>query len=243
MRTASTRLGIADASNLAIAILRKYNENEKFQTYPYLKTNADELSKESKALTLSYMQPRVKSTLESADKDRLNDFKAIKAHITSALYSRDSKKQEAAKKLKVIVDSYKGLSRETYAIKTARIKSLIEDFEREAIASYIEQIDEFSLYLDDLKAHQLAFEKAHDDFQSTKQSKLENASDVKQRVISIINTKILRFLEFKADEEPDTFKEFYDFVESEIAIANATLNKKILQKKEDATTSQTQPTA
>ena len=226
MKGASQRLSIPITSNLAIALVRKGGENEKFLKNEYFKSILDTMKSDSNALTAAYKQPRVAKNLEQADNARMNDIKAIRAHIKSALYSKDEAKKNAAKQLTAILDNYKGLSKGRMSKKTADINSLLADFEKEEVAASIELINELSLYIEDLRADEVAFEKQDDAHVDMSNAKGETASVIKTRILSLINGKFLAFVDVMADMEKGDYLDYARFVEKEIIAANNTLVKK-----------------
>jgi len=235
MKDVALRLSIPTTSNLAIALVRKYNENESFTQQEYFKGLMDTLKADSDALTAAYKQPRVAKNLEKADNARMDDIKAIRAHINSALYSRDEAKKNAAQELNAILINYKGIAKGRLSKKTADINSLLADFEKESLASSIALIDELSEYINDLKADEMAFEKQDDVHVDMSNAKGETATKIKVRIINFINDKLISFVKVMADMQKGDYIDYAKFVEKEILAANSTVAKKKDSKQDEQT--------
>ena len=153
----------------------------------------------STTLQLSQAISRIKaeSILEEKDELRDNKVRAVKYIVLGFMQHPDTAISSAAKKVDAVFEHY-GLDivYESYATESSLIKSLVGDFETTEIKAAIALLPGLTQIVDDLKAAQAGFEEAQLSFQNEKaaEGNKENATAVKQKVLSIINDKIVIYL-------------------------------------------------
>ncbi len=151
------------------------------------------------SIKLSQAIKRIKaeSSLEEKDELRDNKLRAVNYVVLGFIHHPDETISSAAKKVDAVFDHY-GLNiiNESYATESSFIKSLLGDFDSPEIQIAIAAMPGLPQIVDDLKAAQTGFEEAELLFQNekAKEGSQENATEVKQTVLSLINDKLVTYL-------------------------------------------------
>ena len=140
---------------------------------------------------------KAESILEEKDEQRDNKVRAVYYIVLGFMQHPDAAISSAAKKVDAVFEHY-GMSivSESYATESSLIKSMLGDFDSPEIKAAIALLPGLTQIVDDLKAAQAAFEEAQLSFQNEKavEGNKENATAIKQKVLSIINDKIVIYL-------------------------------------------------
>ncbi len=155
------------------------------------------LKSENIQLSKAIKRMKAESDLEEKDEQRDNKVRAINYIVIGFIHHSDSAISSAAEKVNTVFEHYGiDIIYESYASETSLIKSLLTDFAVPDIQTAITALPGLSQMVVDLRTAQTAFEAAQLLFQNEKaaEGSEENATELKKKVISVINDKLVVYL-------------------------------------------------
>ena len=164
---------------------------------PYLAGVMSDLKFESGSLTMAVKRMKAESQLEEADAKRDAGVRAINYLIRGYAYHPDKNVNEAAIKAGEIFDHYgMEIIKESYAVESSLIDSMLEDFAKPEMQTVIDTLTGLRQLIDELNTSQEEFEAASLTYEQEKsvEGNLESATKIKKKVVSIINDKIVVYL-------------------------------------------------
>lgn len=218
---------IAELGTLSQAIGVRYDENlSKIGEDRILDALMANEKKESNALISS--MNRTKSASSLVEKDSARD-EALSALIDMAkaytLLGTASQKQTAVK-VCALLDKYKGIAHLNNATESAKIASLLEDLDKEGNKEAVEALPNLAEAVAAVRAAEadfLAGVKAQED---EKLGLGDNASAVKKRLVSLLNDKLIAYLNIASE----LFAENYGAFAEQVSLAVNKSNSVVTQR-------------
>lgn len=222
---------IAELGTLAQAIGARYDENAaKIGEDRILSALMANEKKESTAL-ISAMN-RTKSASSLVEKDNARD-EAISALFDMAkaytLLGTASQKPTAVK-VCALLDKYKGIAHLNNATESAKIASLLEDLDKEGNKEAVEELPNLAEAVAAVKSAEEAFLAAVKAQEDEKLGLGDNASAVKKRLVSLLNDKLIAYVNIASD----VFAENYGAFSEQVALAVSKSNSVVTQRAKKA---------
>ena len=164
---------------------------------PYLAGVLGELKTGSGNLTLAVKRMKAESKLEEADAQRDEKVRSIYYLIQGYKYHPDKQISSAAVIVGKVFDNYgMDIIKESYAVESSHIESMLKDFEKPKIQVAVNALPGLRQLIVELSTTQAEFEAASVAYEEEKsvEGELESATKIKQQVVSIINDKLVNYL-------------------------------------------------
>lgn len=231
MNKINAKIRIADLDGLSDSIVRIYKADSAVQSDAFLKGAFSELETLSAQITTAILQDKTVSTLDEADSARDEVLRNLGAVLAGYASFPVADKKAAGIFLKSIYDKYikAGIIKAAYNAESSMIESLIGDFSGAEALANIEKLDGIDVLLEQLRSAQDSFTAANDDYVKSVASKGVSATSLKKPLLSVMNDKIVSYLNLMQGNE--ALAEFSKSVEKEISRVNDSLQKKEKSKK------------
>ena len=199
------------------------------QTDPYLVSTFNNLSSKTEWLTSAVRRTTAESQLEPKDEKRDNDARSLYYLISGFTHHPDPVIKAAAVKLAKLFDNY-GLkmTEESYATESALISSLLMELGNEAYQEAIAALSGCAALIQALQNSQEDFEitRVTWEREKGKAGALENATELKKEVVSIINEKLVVYLRAMQQVNPEMYGEFVNTITIIIAENNEAVKRR-----------------
>ena len=228
MNKVKSTIRITEVDGLSDSIIRIFGADTKAQEDDFLKSQIAELTTLSDAITAAILQDRAVSNLDDADSRRDEAIKNLGALLSGyAVFPLEDKKA-AALGLKAIYDKYakSGILSASYVSESSMIESLLKDLSSAEAMASIEKLDGIAEMVSAIRAAQDDFTAANDAFVKAEGSKGASASSYKKPILSVINDKIVPYLNTMAIVGNAAVADFAKGVETEITRVNETVAKR-----------------
>lgn len=177
-------------------IISEYEKNE-FGSDEYLASVFGLLKAASDRLTTAVKRIKAESALEEKDEIRDSKVRALNYFVMGSRYNPDMQISGAAEAAGKIFDHY-GMEviKESYAVESSLIESLLEEFMKPEMQAQAALLPGLNRLLNDLRTAQTDFEAASLAYENEKavEGNLENATEIKKEVVSLINDNIVVYL-------------------------------------------------
>jgi Family of unknown function (DUF6261) len=192
----ATNVRVTELNSVADIIITEYKKAN-ISSDAFLTGIIEELQALNAKLTEAINRIKAESNL--AEKDELRDSKvrAVNYLTKGFVHHPDITINTAAKIIDEVIYHYGiKLVKESYATESSLIESLLIDLSNADLQASIALLPGLSELIDQLRAAQTIFEEAQVIFEKEKaeEGNKENASDIKQKVIVIINEKLIVYL-------------------------------------------------
>ncbi len=219
----------SELAGTATNILEAYSDFETTEDAT-LQEILDELAEASGLLVTAIEQNKNLSKLEGFDEKRDQAFKAIYHYLRGCTFMSVGVPQEAACQLFPIIEKY-GLSMTSlsYNEQTGKMNSLIEELNEQE--SNINKMVNLSTMFSTLKSTQNDFQKAYANYLSRigEGKNKQSASNIKPKVLKIINEKLITYLRSQALFKPEIYMVFA----IEVATAIEKTNRNIKERRSE----------
>ena len=214
MNKVNAKIRIADLDGLSDSIVRIYKADSAVQTDAFLKGAFSELEALSAQITTAILQDKTVSRLDEADSARDEALRSLGAVIAGYASFPIAEKKAAGTFLKAIYDKYikAGIIKASYNAESSMIESLLE------------KLDGIEALLANIRSAQDSFAAANDEYVKSASSKGASATSLKKPLLSVINDKIVPYLNLMQANE--TLAEFSKSIEKEISRVNDSLQKR-----------------
>lgn len=228
MNKLNAKARITEVDGFSDAVIRIFGADAKAQEDAFLKSQIAELTVLSDAITAAILQDKAVSNLDEADSSRDEAIKNLGALLSGYAVFPLEEKKAAALSLKAVYDKYakSGILSASYISESSMIESLLGDFSSEEAVASIEKLDGISEMVAAVRAAQDDFTAANDAFVKAEGSRGASASSYKKPILSVINDKIVPYLNTMAVVGNTAVAEFARGVESEISRVNETVAKR-----------------
>ncbi len=226
MNKLKTAIRVTELDGLSDTLVRVFKGDTEAQKDAFLKATMAELESLSAKITTAILQDKALSALEEADDARDEAVRSLGAVLAGYAAFPIAAKKEAALPLKTVYDKYSkaGIMRANYTSESSMIESLLEDLAAPALAANIAALDGVSETVAAIRATQDAFTKANDEYVAAKSDKSATASSFKKPMISLVNEKIVPYLDAMAIAQNANCVAFARAAEEEIKRINSTIS-------------------
>lgn len=228
MNKLKTAIRNAEVDGLSDSIIRSFKADEKAQSDSFLKPALEELENLSDKITTAILQDKTLSTLDSADSTRDDAVKTLGTILAAYAVFPIASKKELSAPLKAIYDKYAkaGITAANYTSESSLIESMLQDFSADSLAENIKALEGITEAIDSIKSAQAAFTKANDDYVKASSSKGASASSYNKPIVSLINDRIVPYLNAMVIAQNENCIGFAKTVEAEINRVNEAISKR-----------------
>ena len=228
MRKVSYNLRVTEIATVTGNLIRQYQWDPNVQTDAFIKKIIDELDELSGRLTESIQRDTTKLGLDEADgvrDDVIRDLGTLLEGYTAIPF--DDQK-EAAYALKAVYDKYgKRMASEPFAVESALIESMLVDFGTPITLAAVSTLPGVAELSARLRSAQDAFNTASDrQTEANAGDKLPCATEIKKSLLSLLNERLIPYLNTMMMVNPDGLGTFARQVEVEIDRANDTVARR-----------------
>lgn len=232
MRNLRSQIRNAEVDGLSDTLTRLFKADLKAQTDAFLKATMAELETLSEKITTAILQDKTLSTLESADSARDEAIKTLGTVLAAYAVFPIASKKELVAPLKAIWDKYAkaGITTANYTSESSLVESMLEDFTADSLAENIANLEGVAEAITAIRAAQDEFTKANDEYVKASANKGASASSYNKPIVSLINDKLVPYLNAMVIAGNENCAEFAKAVEAEIERANAVVAKRGCKK-------------
>ncbi len=228
MNKLNAKARITEVDGLSDSVIRIFGADAKAQEDAFLKSQIAQLATLSDAITAAILQDKAVSNLDEADSRRDEAIKNLGVLLSGYAVFPLEEKKAAALGLKAVYDKYakSGILSASYISESSMIESLLGDFSSAEAKANIEKLDGISEMVAAIRAAQDDFTAANDAFVKAEGSKGASASSYKKPILSVINDKIVPYLNTMAVVGNTAVADFAKGVETEITRVNENIAKR-----------------
>ena len=228
MNKLTARARITEVDGFSDSIIRIFGADTKAQEDTFLKGQIAELTTLSDAITEAILKDKAVSNLDEADSKRDEAIKNLGALLSGYAVFPLEEKKAAALGLKAIYDKYakSGILSASYVSESSMIESLLKDLSSAEAMASIEKLDGIAEMVAAIRSAQDDFTAANDAFVKAEGSKGASASSYKKPILSVINDKIVPYLNTMAIVGNAAVADFTKGVETEISRVNENIAKR-----------------
>lgn len=225
MNKLNAKARIAEVDGFSDTLVRLYKASEAAQSDAFLKGAVAELETLSARITDAILKDKAVSNLDEADSARDEAVRNLGAVLAGYSVFPVEEKKAAAVFLKAIYDKYQkaGILNAAYTAESSMIESMLGDFAAAQAAAEIEKLDGVQALIDKIRSAQDAFTSANDSYMKAQSEKGESASSLKKPILSLVNDKIVPYLNTMSMVGNASLAEFTKGVGAEINRLNATV--------------------
>ncbi len=235
MKKLRGRIRNAEADGLSDTLVRLFRADARAQADAFLTATMARLETLSRQITTATMQDKAVSTLRAADSARDEAIRTLGAILAAYAVFPIAGKKERAAPLKAVYDKYAkaGITAANYTSESSLTESLLEDFAAEGLADSIGALEGVAESLAQIRERQDAFTAARDAYGAASAGKGATASSFNKPIVSLINERLIPYLDAMVLAENAGCMAFARNVEAEIGRMNETVAKRI-RKRADA---------
>ena len=228
MNKLKTAIRNAEVDGLSDSIIRNFKADEKAQSDSFLKSALEELEKLSALITTAILQDKTLSTLDSADSARDEAIKTLGTVLAAYAVFPIISKKELSAPLKAIYDKYAkaGITTANYTSESSMIESLLQDFSADSLAENIKGLEGVAEAIDSIRSAQNDFTRANDEYVKASSNKGASASSYNKPIVSLVNDKLVPYLNAMVIAGNANCIDFAKNVEAEINRANEAISKR-----------------
>ena len=217
-----------ELDGFADTIIRLFKDDTKAQTDAFLSSTIGELEKLSSQITTAILQDKILSTLEAADSTRDEAIKTLGAVLGGYAVFPIAGKKELAEPLKAIYDKYSkaGIITASYTGESSMIESMLEDFAAASVAENIKGLEGIAEAIAAIRTAQDDFTKANDEYLKASTNKGASATSLNKPIVSLVNEKLVPYLNAMVIAANANCTEFANNVETEIKRTNELIAKR-----------------
>ena len=228
MKNLRSQIRNAEVDGLSDTLTRLFKADLKAQTDAFLKATMAELETLSEKITTAILQDKTLSTLDAADSARDEAIKTLGTVLAAYAVFPIASKKELAVPLKAIWDKYAkaGITTANYTSESSLVESMLEDFAADSLVENIKGLEGVAEAISAIRATQDEFTKANDEYVKASANKGASASSYNKPIVSLINDKLVPYLNAMVIAGNENCAEFAKGVEAEIERANAVVAKR-----------------
>lgn len=228
MNKLKTAIRNTEVDGLSDTIIRNFKADEKAQNDAFLSSVLKELETLSDEITTAILQDKTLSTLDSADSARDEAVKTLGTILAAYAVFPIAGKKELSAPLKVIYDKYSkaGITAANYTSESSMIESMLQDFSAGSLAENIKGLEGVAEAIASIRSAQDDFAKANDDYVKAASNKGASASSYNKPIVSLVNDKLVPYLNAMVIASNENCIDFARSVEAEINRANDAISKR-----------------
>ena len=222
---------IAELADLGLSHAKTFDEcDERVKADEVLSLIIAEEKAEADALIAVTNKNKVQINLSSLDEARDSAISAARDLAFAFRALKDAEKKAAAEKISAIFGKYKGITRLSLANESGQIASLVLDLESEEVGEAAKKLDGMEDAIGDIKVAEAAFQAARHKSDGDISVSKETASDVKKRLLCVINSKLVPYLSVVSVVKADVFSTFTSQIAVSISRLNATVSQRLKKR-------------
>jgi hypothetical protein len=228
MNKLKTAIRNAEVDGLSDSIIHNFKADEKAQADTFLKSALEELETLLAQITTAILQNKTLSTLDSADNTRDEAVKTLGTVLAAYAVFPIASKKELSAPLKAIYDKYakSGITSANYTSESSMIESLLQDFAAETVAENIKALEGVAEAIASIRTAQDEFTKANDEYVKANSNKVVSASSFNKPIVSLVNDKLVSYLNAMVIAGNTNCMDFAKCVEAEINRVNDMIAKR-----------------
>ena len=223
-----TAIRLTELGGLVDTIIRDYTADEKVQVDPFVKSVVSDIDTKNSVFTIAILQDKTLSNLEAADAARDEALKTLGALLNAyAIFPIESKKTLAVP-LKAIYEKYvkAGILSANYTSESKMIESMLLDFAADNLSENIKGLEGVGEAINAIRSAQNIFTSRNDAYIAACTNRSAPASSYKKPLLSLVNDKLVPYLEAMLIAKNETCSDFARQVEKEINRMNDTVAKR-----------------
>ena len=228
MNKLKTAIRVTELDGLSDTLVRNFKADGKAAADAFVNATMAELETLSEKITTAILQDKTLSTLEAADAKRDEAIKTLGTVLSAYAVFPIASKKELAAPLKAVWDKYAkaGITSANYTSESSLVESMLGDLAAENLADSIKGLEGVSEAVAAIRTAQDEFTKANDEYVKASANKGASASAYKKPIISLINDKLVPYLDAMVIAGNENCTEFAKGVGAEIERANAVVAKR-----------------
>lgn len=228
MNKLRTAIRNTEVDGLSDTLIRLFKADLKAQGDAFLKATMEQMETLSAQITTAILQNKTLSTLEAVDNVRDEAVRTLGTLLAAYAVFPIASKKELAVPLKAIYDKYAktGITGANYTSESSLIESLLGDFAAKDLADNIKGLEGISEAVASIRSAQDEFTKANDEYLKANTNKGASASSYNKPIVSLINDKLVPYLDAMVIAGNENSLEFAKGVDAEINRANDTIVKR-----------------
>lgn len=228
MKKLKSTVRVTEIYALSAGISRLYVEYPQMSTDTYIKTCLDSITALTDQITDAIRPDRDASLLLDADAIRDDIIRNFSTLLDGYTVIPIDDKRAAALNLKAIFEKYgKKIIYESYDNESALIESMLRDFSAPAAIADAETLPGIPEYLQMLRNAENDFIDKRDAILRTMVTdKKINATNLKKRLLTEINSRLLPYLKLMSEANPERYGEFSSHIQTEVTRANQVIARR-----------------
>ena len=228
MKKLRSQIRNAEIDGLSDTLIRIYKADEKAKGDAFLKGAMAELESLSDKITAAILQDKTLSTLDAADAERDGAIKTLGTVLSAYAVFPIAAKKELAAPLKAVWDKYAkaGITGANYTSESSMVESMLQDFAAETLSENIKGLEGVAEAIDAIRDAQDAFTRANDEYVKANSNKGASASSYNKPIVSLINDKLVPYLDAMVIAGNENCAGFAKSVEAEISRANDMISRR-----------------
>lgn len=228
MNKLKTAIRNAEVDGLSDSIIRIFKADTKAREDAFLKSALEELETLSAQITTAILQDKTLSTLDSADSVRDEAVKTLGTILAAYAVFPIAGKKELSAPLKAIYDKYAkaGMTVANYTSESSMIESMLQDFSAGSLSENIKGLEGVAEAIASIRSAQDDFVRANDEYVKASTNKGASASSYNKPIVSLVNDKLVPYLNAMVISGNANCIDFARSVEAEINRANEAISKR-----------------
>lgn len=220
---------ITEVDAACMRIIGAY-KNTTLRTDVHLVAMFSALEPLSVSLSASINRLTAESNLEEKDEERDEPLRSLFYLVAGFLHHPDAAIRAAAEKVNAVIERYgMGITKESYAVESSLVTSMLNDLAAADLQEAIALLSGCAEIIAALQLAQTAFEAARIAYEEEKaeDSTEHSASEIKVEVLKLVNEKIVVYLRAMEVVDVETFGAFARTVAEIISDNNLAVRKRL----------------
>lgn len=228
MNKIKTAIRVTEVGGLTDTLVRNFKASERATEDPFLVETMEELDRLNALITSAILQDKTLSTLDEADGKRDETIRTLGAVLAGCVAIPIPGRRELAAPLKAVFDKYAkaGITAASYTSKSSMIESLLEDLGAEDLAEGIAKFEGVAEAISQVREAQDEFNATSDAYVKATASKSAPASTYKRPIVTLINGRLVPYLDAMVIAGKESYEDFAKSVEAEINRLNDAIAKR-----------------
>ena len=223
MKKVLTNIRTSELSTLAYYLVSLFKKAAELSEDAFLKSVFEEMAALYERITTALKKTKVSTSLEEADSVRDTAVRELGNLLSGYASFPLAEKRAAAQTVLDVFNKYgKKIAHANYSEESAYIESLLIDVAQEPAASAVKALDGVTELIAALRTAETAFKASHEEFAhvSAQNGQKDSAYLLKKPLLSLINDKLVVYLNTMQMVSSEKYAPFAQMVEQEIAKQN-----------------------
>lgn len=218
---------ITEMADTAKQLVMLYKSETALANDPILKPVFAQIEPLAEALSQAIKSDKILSEVDKADDVRDELVRQLEKYLKSYANIPEENLRKSGERLYAVFSKYGvRITRESYAVESAHIESLLKDLAEPTLQTDISALEGIASTIEALKTAQADFDQkrlVHDKNLAT-QSKRPKSADLKKQLLKQINIGLIPYLTSASFVNPQAFTHFADTVAQIINTINAAIS-------------------